>query len=507
MKKINILFLLFLGVAFQIFAQEFDGYALYNPQNNGTAYLIDGDGEIAHTWSSNRSCNYTVQIKDNGNIVRGTVYSNNTLTGAAIGGLIEELDADGNVVWEYIHSTADYCQHHDITLIGDNVLITAWNVKSTSELQQAGASSYSSEKWPTSLVEIAQDGTGGEIVWEWHIWDHMIQDYDSGKDNYGVISDHPELIDVNMITPQGPPKESSGEKPPGGGGDWFHVNGVDYNATLDQIAFSSRFASEIYIIDHSTTTAEAASHSGGNSGMGGDILYRWGNPANYGMSGTQMIPAAVHDVRWIKEGRPNAGFLQVFNNEGSNGNSTVDAIETPLNGYNYDITSGQAFTPSSYSWRHDCLDNADGQSASDRMSNGNTFVNLSQDYMYEVDSEGNVVWMYNAGGPPKAFRYECDHPGIITLLDDPCDVTTSISSNDLMNEWTVYPNPSNGVFNISGIAGSNYTVDIVDLSGRTLKTQKLTTQVDLSDLQSGMYIMRIIDQNGTISTKSISLIK
>ena len=51
--------------------------------------------------------------------------------------------------------------------------------------------------------------------------------------------------------------------------------------------------------------------------MGGDILYRWGNPSNYNTSGSQIIPDAVHDVRWIEnDGRPNAGFLQVFNNEG-----------------------------------------------------------------------------------------------------------------------------------------------------------------------------------------------
>ncbi len=507
MKNINILCFIIIGITFQLSAQSFDGFALYNQQNQSTAYLIDENGDIAYSWSTSRNCNYTVQLKDNGNIVRGTVYSGNSLNGAAIGGLIEERDANGNVVWDFVYSTSDYCQHHDITLIGDNILITAWNVKSTSELQQAGASDYGSELWPTSIVEIAQNGTGGQVVWEWYIWDHMIQDYDASKDNYGVVSDHPELIDINMIdaTAPPPPVVKSGDRPPPSGGDWFHVNGIDYNPTLDQIAFSCRNSSEIYIIDHSTTTVEAATHLGGNSGMGGDILYRWGNPGNYGASGTQVVPAAVHDVRWLKDGRPNAGYLQVFNNEGSSGNSTVDAILTPVNGYNYDLVSGQQFEPTSYSWRHNCLDNADGQSASDRMSNGNTFVNLSQSYMYEVDSLGNTVWQYNGGGPPKAFRYECAHPGIMTLLNNPCGLT-SISSLE-MKEWSVYPNPSNGVFTIDGIAGSNYTVDIIDCTGRIIKSQKLTTSINLSELQNGIYIMRISDINGAVSTKSISLIK
>jgi hypothetical protein len=52
-------------------AQSFDGYALYNLQNNNTAYLIDENGDIAHSWSCNVSCNYSVLLKENGNIVRG----------------------------------------------------------------------------------------------------------------------------------------------------------------------------------------------------------------------------------------------------------------------------------------------------------------------------------------------------------------------------------------------------------------------------------------------------
>src|SRR2546428_12721347 len=51
---------------------------------------------------------------------------------------------------------------------------------------------------PDSLVEIKPTGkTTGEVVWEWHLWDHLIQDFDKTKMNYGNVAQHPELVNIN----------------------------------------------------------------------------------------------------------------------------------------------------------------------------------------------------------------------------------------------------------------------------------------------------------------------
>jgi len=502
MKLTNRFFLtlaIALTAILQVSAQTFDGYALYNEQNQNTTYLVDENGDIAHSWSCNTSCNYTVQLKEDGNLVRGGVYSGNQLTGAAIGGIIQEYDKDGNVVWEFIYSSSSYCQHHDLTIMPNgNVLFVAWEVKSTAELTQAGYDNATSEKWPPHIVEIKPDGNGGaDIVWEWHLWDHMIQDHDNTKDNYGVIADHPELMDVNAIT--------SGARP-GRGGDWFHCNGIDYNEDLDQIVVTSRYASELFIIDHSTTTAEAASHSGGNSNMGGDLIYRWGNPSNYDHSGTQVFSGAVHDPRWIKEGRPYAGYIQVFNNVGgSGGSSVVDAIKPPLNGYNYDYTKGEAYAPASYTLRHECVDDADGQSASDRMTNGNIFVNLSREYMYEADSNGKVIWQYNAS-PAKAFRYECAYDGVKALLGSAACTPTGIAEPQA-NGIEVFPNPSAGNFNIQGQTTDEIeSIVVYDILGNQLYSTNML-QIDLSAYQNGMYVFKMYMKNEQVLTKQVSLLR
>ena len=223
-----------------IFSQEFDGYCLYNAINDRTTYLIDAEGDIAHTWNCNAGGNYAVALKENGNIVRGAIYSGNIIRGAAVGGMVQEYDHDGNVVWEFVYSTATLITHHDITLMPNgNVMLTAWETKSRAELQEKGYIGSSQYRYVTHFIEIAQNGTGGEIVWEWHLWDHLVQDVDPTLDNYGEISENPQLLDINVTT--------SGR---GNSGDWFHVNGIDYDPRLDQITFSSRYLSEIFVIDH-----------------------------------------------------------------------------------------------------------------------------------------------------------------------------------------------------------------------------------------------------------------
>lgn len=485
------------------FAQTFNGYALYNEQNQNTAYLVDKNGNIAHSWSCSKSCNYSVKLKPNGNIVRGAVNSGNQLSGAAIGGMIQELDANANVVWEYVYSNSSHCSHHDFLILPNgNVILTAWEVKTTAQLTQAGRSNATTNLWPCHFIELQQSGSTATIVWEWHFWDHLIQDVDATKDNFGIVEDHPELMDINAVSAGG------GGGPGGSSGDWFHTNGLDYNAELDQIVFTSRYASEFFIIDHSTTTAEAATHAGGNSGKGGDFLYRWGKPSNYGSSSAQEIPAAVHDPRWITDdGRPRSGAIQFFNNSGgAGGNSTIEAIYPPESSFIYTY-AGSYYAPSTHDFQHACLASNSGQGAHNTMSNGNLFVNVSQQYMYEVDQNDNIVWQYNAN-PPKAFRYECDDPGIIALLGtDPCGLA-SISESTI-SSVELYPNPSTGIFKIDGFKLGQNTLSmvVVDVFGNQVMEVENTLELDLSLLPAGIYFVKLNFNNEKFITKKITTIR
>ena len=405
--------------------EAFQGYTLYTPLRSPSTYLLDMEGKIVHRWESEHHPSNSAYLLPNGHLMRSAKVLGNEVFGSRgpSGGRVELFDWEGNELWNYVYSSDDYHQHHDIEpLPNGNVLILAWERKTKEEAIAAGRKPDTvSDRgmFPDTVVEVRRTGpTSGDIVWKWSAWDHLIQDHDPSKANYGDVSAHPERLDINL-NPRPRP-------------DWMHTNAIDYNPELDQIVLSPRSFNELIVIDHSPTTREAAGSSGGRAGKGGDILYRWGNPANY-RAGTQADQKlfAQHDTRWVQAGQPGAGNITIFNNGARRPDgdwSSVDEIAPPLNpDGSYRTEAGKAFAPQAPTWSYSSPGTFYSSfiSGAERVPNGNTLIcSGAEGIFFEVTPDKRIAWEYRnpvtrppAGpeGPHSVFRvvrYPSDYPGI-----------------------------------------------------------------------------------------------
>jgi hypothetical protein len=399
------------------------GYTLVAPISLPTAYLIDMEGNVVHTWESDAPTGNAVYLLENGNLLRTEQVvpeGERKFNQGGAGGRIREIAPDGTVIWEFTLSTSARRLHHDIErLPNGNVLAICWEAKTAEEALAAGRDPtklQSGELWPDSILEIRPTPpVGGEIVWEWHVWDHLIQDRDPSLANYGDPAEHRERIDLNYCVRNGPK-------------DWNHTNSVSYNEALDQIMVSVHEFNEIWIIDHSTTTREAASSSGGRYGRGGDLLYRWGNPLAYG-AGTPQNQAlwGQHDAQWI-EGPSGQLRALVFNNGFQRPGpqfSTVDEFVLPIlpDGEYERPGIGEPFAPERLAWQY----RGEGFyspniSGVQRLPNGNTLVCQGADgRIFEVTRESVIVWEYV--NPHSASSPKGEHAEVFKVrryaLDDP----------------------------------------------------------------------------------------
>ena len=180
---------------------------------------------------------------------------------------------------------------------------------------------------------------------------------------------------------------------------------------------------EIWIIDHSTTTEEARGHTGGRWGRGGDILYRWGNPATY-RGGTKIDQRLFgqHNIHWIPKGLPGEGHLLVFNNGGGRdpeAHSSVDEFAPPIdNSGNYIRREHAPFGPDAPLWSYTAPNKPDFHSwfisGAQRLPSGNTLINAGAvGVLFEVTPEQEIVWKFgnpisneqpNANAPPRPFQ-------------------------------------------------------------------------------------------------------
>ena len=500
-------------------SDAFEGYTLFAPINSNETYLIDNCGEKVHSWSSDYRPGLSCYLLEDGTLLRrGRVVSM-----GEVSGIVEMIDWEGNVIWDYSAFATHGKQHHDIELLPNgNILLIVNDERPASELEAAGSATNNASIISEQIIEIEPNLLTGEttVVWEWKAFDHIIQDVDSNKPFFGVVAEHPERIDINFLDHSN--------------SDWLHFNAVDYNEEFDQIILSSRTFSEFWIIDHSTTTSEATGSTGGRYGQGGDLLYRWGNPRAYDQ-GTQSDRKLFfqHDTHWIPNGHVDAGKILLFNNQAGTPEaqdySTVNIVDIPVDADGFYVYNGDAYGPQDFDWTYQADIPTDFFSkfisGVQRLENGNTLICEGlTGRVFEIDENDNVVWEYinpvnNIGAIAqntiaqnnnvfRCMKYATDYSAFDDKVILPqgyiesgstfeCSDVTAVEDNIEIIDFAVsiLPNPTSdylriqvdGDINPSQING----IKIYDLNTSLVyQSQFVEDLIDVNKLPSGIYVVQ-----------------
>jgi len=516
---------------------SYNGYTLFAPTGYESTYLIDNCGELINSWDSNFNAGQLGYLLEDGSLLRAARINSN-FNGGGSGGLIERYNWEGDLTWSYLYSTASHHQHHDIEVLPNgNILILAWELHSSEDAIESGrdpAIVASNGIWSEQVVEVKPVGSNdAEIVWEWHAWDHLVQNFDSTLINYGIAAEHTELINLNF-------------SPQGRSIDWIHANSVDYNPELDQVMVNSRNFEEFWIIDHSTTMEESASHAGGVRGKGGDLLYRWGNPQSYDRGfEIDAVFHVQHDAHWITKGLPDEGKIIVFNNGAGRpggSRSSVDIVDPAIDTSGAYILEGEGpFGPDTLFWTYDGGDDnsfyAQRVSGAERMPNGNTLICVGIfGEFFEINEQEEIVWKYRSpisrNGPVsqgqvptgrdvfRAYRYDSDYPGLagrdlfpmgpLELDPLPTDcviygdsVHTAVVHIEAVDDLKIFPNPFIDNFTIETEEYEDLIFDVVSSSGVPVvrnQTVQSGRPILVDNWPGGMYLIHVYTKDFTKHT-------
>jgi hypothetical protein len=468
-------------------ATPYPGYTFF--ATGKKAYLYDMNKTLVHSWV----LPYTVVGNAVLNRDSSIYYTSQNTSGWTGGGALthgrfQRIEWDGTTSWTFTYVSSTYCPHHNFS--------TIYYTNDPSETPNILAECVTSQG--DKVVEIKPTGTTtADIVWEWNPSQHM------GDNDPGLLS------------------SSKGGMSGGGGGmggssgaEWMHVNFVSFHRGLNQVAINAKHFKEILIVDHSTTTAQAATRSGGIYGKGGDILYRWGNPSNYGASGTAQLNGQ-HCGLWVPDtfpgttdtlpGRRNVMFVD-------NGNKrAVEIVPSGTGNGTYPLTTGAAYAPASPLWTRSFA-YAGNEGSAQRLPNGNTLLcsggvstggGGSTAKILEVSPTGDSLWVLSPGvSTTLAWRYALTYMGNGTthIASNPVNTNEnlfSIETNSLIGQATIRlsSQQSNAFLSV-------YTVDGALIYSTFAKDRTLT--LNTGNLGRGIFIAKVT-ANGKSAIKRFAI--
>ena len=96
--------------------------------------------------------------------------------------------------------------------------------------------------------------------------------------------------------------------------------------------------------------------------------------------------------------------------------------------------------------------------------------------------------------------------------DDETSQTIQVETNLFVPNWeynvSIYPNPATTTLNLSSTGTSDFDISVLDITGKVIKTERMLDQIftfDVSDLESGMYMLRLVSTDG--ASKVVKFVK
>ena len=183
--------------------RAYAGYTLFAPLSGESVYLLDMGGNVVHRWEMPyRPASYGYLLND-GHLLYGGVTGKSPVTLGGKGGIIREVDWDGNLFWEYEDGTL----HHDFCRMeNNNTMVLGWELvpHEVQECIGGGISGTEHERgiWADVFREVTAEGN---VVWEWHSHEHLDPVGDpvcplESREEWGHTNACEVLPDGNLLT-------------------------------------------------------------------------------------------------------------------------------------------------------------------------------------------------------------------------------------------------------------------------------------------------------------------
>jgi hypothetical protein len=138
---------------------------------------------------------------------------------------------------------------------------------------------------------------------------------------------------------------------------------------------------------------------------------------------------------------------------------------------------------------------------------GGTWYNPSnQAIPSNLDTSSNLAGQYNYDYIVTSTICPNDSANVIVIVDGSCDYTALI--DDLVGQWEIYPNPATSILSIENNSGMKITkLEVLDMNGKVVidakSANQLQSDLDVSQLQTGMYMIKLKLDNQTLTKRFI----